>query len=61
MNWELVKSVIAKALPIALAFVVGKGWLTQEQSNQVPELVAQVALAATALWTFVRSFKTHGK
>jgi len=66
MNKDVIKSWIFKLLPIVLAFVVGKGWLTQPDADQIVPLLDriasasdEVALIVTSIVTLFRSIKTH--
>lgn len=66
MNKELIRSWVFKILPILMAFVVGKGWVSQADADSVvPVLdklwgsVDELLLAVSAAVTLIRSIKTH--
>jgi len=68
MNKEVIKSWVFKVLPIVLAFLVGKGWISQPDADQVVPLldrvassVDEIALIVTSIVTLARSIKTHKK
>jgi|DEB19_MinimDraft_3_1074340.scaffolds.fasta_scaffold66077_1 hypothetical protein len=66
MNKELIRSWTFKILPIIMAFVVGKGWVSQADSDAVVPLidkiwgiVDEILLAAASAVTLIRSIRTH--
>lgn len=68
MNKEVLKSWLFKLLPIVLAFVVGKGWIAQQDADQIVPLLDRVMLAvdevlllAASVATLFRSVKTHNQ
>lgn len=66
MNKELIRSWIFKLAPIVMAFVVGKGWVSQSDADAVVPLaeklwgiVDELLLAISSVFTLIRSIKTH--
>ena len=66
MNKEIIRSWIFKLAPIVMAFVVGKGWVSQSDADAVVPLaeriwahVDETLLIASSVFTLIRSIKTH--
>ena len=60
MNVELFKSWALKLLPVVAAFIVGRGWLSQETADQLPALIDWIAAGLLLIPTLVRSWKNYG-
>lgn len=66
MNKEIIRSWIFKLAPVVMAFVVGKGWISQSDADAVVPLaekfwgiIDELLLAVSSLFTLIRSIKTH--
>jgi hypothetical protein len=66
MNKELIRSWVFKLAPIIMAFVVGKGWVSQSDADAVVPLVEKIwshvdetLLIVSSVFTLIRSIKTH--
>lgn len=62
MNIDTVVQALRYAILIGGGVVVGLGWATKEQlttlSNALPEVIAAIVTAATALWGFYVKWNT---
>lgn len=68
MNKDILKSWLFKLLPIVLAFIVGKGWLSASDADAVSPLIErawsavdEILLIVTSAATLFRSIKTHNQ
>lgn len=66
INKEVINSWIMKLLPIVLAFVVGKGWISQEIADQVTpaivnviEAISWLLLAGSTVVGLIRSIRAY--
>lgn len=66
MNKQQIISVVTKLVTIGLAFLAGRGYITQDQVDagnaaiaQVVDIVAQGGLVIATIVSIYRSIKTH--
>ena len=52
MNFEQIKGITERILTVAVAFVVGKGWITQAMSADV---IAVILLLMSVAWGFYQN------
>lgn len=48
MDWNIINGVLRAVVPAALAYAVGKGWITQ---SQVGDITAAILTLAAAGWS----------
>jgi hypothetical protein len=58
MDWNTVNGILRAILPAALAYAVGKGWITQ---NSVGDISAAVIAIGAAGWSVVTNAPSINK